>query len=105
MKIMQDEVFLPILPIMPFRDYDEAVSLANDSMYGLSGFAFTSDQHQAECLISDLDVSRLLINCDKEEGIRFPVDGFKHSGNGRHQGDYNYLELTRLKYIRQAEFY
>lgn len=105
MQVLYEEVFLPILPIICFDYYEEAISLANDTRFGLSGFCFTGDAAQAEQLIEDMEVSRLLINCGKEDGIRFPLDGFKQSGNARQQGDANYTELTRLKYIRQARPY
>lgn len=100
MAVMQEEVFGPILPIHRFRDESELLALANDSRYGLSAVIYSGKQDRAERIARELDAGRVLVNTAKSPGIAYPVEGFKQSGLGRHQGDWLLRELAVMKYCK-----
>jgi len=96
MKIAQDEVFGPVMAVLAYRDDDEAVAIANGTIYGLNGAVWSSDAKRA------VDVSRRL-RCGKVEinGGGFngnaPAGGFKQSGLGRERGSYGLEEFYEVK--------
>ena len=89
MKVMTDETFGPVLPIMVVRDEDEALALANDSIYGLSGTVWTKDQDKALALARRMETGSVCVN---ETSLTFgahnaPFGGVKQSGVGRVHGE------------------
>lgn len=100
MSILREEVFGPVLPVVPFYNEDEAIELANASPYGLSASIFCADADKAARVAARIEAGRVLVNARKSPGIGYPVEGFKRSGLGRHQGDWLLLELARMKYIK-----
>ena len=100
MSVLQDEVFGPVLPVIPFCDEEQAIGLANASRYGLSASIFCADAAKARRVAARIDAGRVLVNARKSPGIGYPVEGFKRSGLGRHQGDWLLLEMARMKYIK-----
>lgn len=86
MAIMREEVFGPVVAIAPFRDEDEAVALANDSDYGLSGSIWTRDIGRAMRVSRAFETGMISINSSSSVHIEAPFGGMKRSGIGREQG-------------------
>ena len=88
MKIMTEETFGPTLPIMKVRDADEAVRLANDSLYGLGGSVFGSDTAHAEEIARRVDSGAVCVNdaIINYVALELPMGGVKASGLGSRHG-------------------
>jgi len=104
MRIAREEIFGPVLSVIPYSDVDEAVRIANDSRYGLSGRIVTRDQARGLEVAKRLRTGSVLIS----EGISgpgagtfmvAPFGGFKESGIGREGGEYGVLEFTETQTI------
>jgi succinate-semialdehyde dehydrogenase/glutarate-semialdehyde dehydrogenase len=101
MRIMREETFGPVLPIMSFEDDDEAVRLANDSEYGLAASIWTRDTKRGERLARRIHAGTVMVNdvisCF---GIsEAPHGGVKASGVGRTHGRFGLEEMVRVKYL------
>jgi acyl-CoA reductase-like NAD-dependent aldehyde dehydrogenase len=101
MRIMREETFGPVLPIMAFDDDDEAIRLANDSEYGLAASVWTRDAKRGERLARRIQAGTVMVNdvvsCF---GIsEAPHGGVKASGIGRTHGRFGLEEMVRLKYL------
>lgn len=86
MRIMQEEIFGPVVCIMPFDSEEEAVRFANDSAYGLSGSLWTRDIGRALRVARAVETGMLSINSSSSVHIEAPFGGMKQSGIGREQG-------------------
>ncbi|WP_335582598.1 aldehyde dehydrogenase family protein [Neobacillus drentensis] len=89
MKIIQEESFGPLLPVLPFDNEEEAIGLANDTVYGLNASVWTNDKEKARRVASKLVSGAVVIN-DAIISIAnhgLPFGGTKHSGIGRYHGD------------------
>jgi lactaldehyde dehydrogenase/glycolaldehyde dehydrogenase len=106
MDIVQNEVFGPVLPIQPFDDFDEVMSLANDSRYGLTAYVFTSDLHKAMRAIEDIDFGEIYVNKIGPEQLQGFHTGYRLSGMGGDDGPYGYERYLRRKtvYLHYDEF-
>jgi acyl-CoA reductase-like NAD-dependent aldehyde dehydrogenase len=101
MRIMREETFGPVLPIMPFDSDDEAIRLANDSEYGLAASIWTRDSQRGERLARQIHAGTVMVNdvisCF---GIsEAPHGGVKASGLGRTHGRFGLDEMVRMKYL------
>jgi succinate-semialdehyde dehydrogenase/glutarate-semialdehyde dehydrogenase len=101
MRVMKDETFGPVLPMMVVDDEDEAVRLANDSQFGLSASVWTRDRERGERLARRIDAGTVMVNdCLTSFGIaEAPHGGSKLSGLGRTHGRFGLMEMVRTKYV------
>ena len=86
MAIMQDEIFGPVVPIVPFRSFEEAVAISNGSRYGLSAYLFTRDVRQVMKAIRDIDFGELYVNRIGPESLQGFHVGYRQSGVGGDDG-------------------
>ena len=101
MRVMREETFGPVLPVMAFDDDEEAVRLANDSEFGLAASVWTRDRVRGERLARRIQAGTVMVNdvisCF---GIsEAPHGGVKASGVGRTHGRFGLEEMVRLKYV------
>jgi acyl-CoA reductase-like NAD-dependent aldehyde dehydrogenase len=101
MAVMREETFGPVLPIMTFKTDDEAVRLANDSVYGLTAAVFTSDIARGRRLAERIDAGTVMINevVYTHAIAQTPWGGVKQSGYGRTHGRLGLLELVTQQHI------
>jgi succinate-semialdehyde dehydrogenase/glutarate-semialdehyde dehydrogenase len=106
MEIMTEETFGPVLPIMTFKTDDEAVRLANDSVYGLTAAVFTSDIARGRRLAERVDAGTVMINevVYTHAIAQTPWGGVKKSGYGRTHGRLGLLELVTPQHIHLNRF-
>ena len=88
MRIAQEEVFGPVMAIIPFRDENDAVSIANDSIYGLAGAVWSNNINTAHKVAAAVRVGTMGINNYFGGDVTVPFGGFKQSGWGREKGPY-----------------
>jgi phenylacetaldehyde dehydrogenase len=99
MKVVEEEIFGPVVAALPFKDLDEVMPRANDSAYGLAAGIWTSDITKAHHLASKLRAGTVWINCYNIFDAALPFGGYKQSGWGREMG-HDVLEMyTEVKAI------
>jgi aminomuconate-semialdehyde/2-hydroxymuconate-6-semialdehyde dehydrogenase len=99
MRIVREEIFGPVVVVQSFRDDAEAISLANDSRYGLSAMIFTRDLARAHKAAAALESGNVWVNCFYVRDLRAPFGGFKDSGVGREGGAYSREFFTEAKAV------
>ena len=99
MKVVQDEIFGPVLTVMKFREEDEAIELANQTRYGLAAGVFTRDINRAFRITKELRAGILWVNSSQPCFNQLPWGGYKQSGIGRELGRYAVEEYTQLKQV------
>jgi lactaldehyde dehydrogenase/glycolaldehyde dehydrogenase len=88
MKIMQDEVFGPVVPVMTVTDFDEGLKLANESRYGLSAYVFTKDMRRVMRLVRELKFGEIYVNKPGGDVVQAHHAGIRDSGIGGEDGRY-----------------
>ena len=102
MKVVQEEIFGPVVTAIPFKDPSELVALANDTVYGLAAGIWTRDIQKAHRLASQLRAGTVWINCYNIFDAALPFGGYKQSGWGREMG-HDALEMyTEVKAVCAA---
>jgi aldehyde dehydrogenase (NAD+) len=96
MTIAQEEIFGPVLSIIPYEDEDDAVRIANDTIYGLAGGVWSGDPERAKRVARRLRTGQVEINGGKFNPLA-PFGGYKQSGNGRELGKYGLEEYLEVK--------
>jgi betaine-aldehyde dehydrogenase len=96
MSIAQEEIFGPVLSIIPYDDEDDAVRIANDTIYGLAGGVWSGDPERAKRVARRLRTGQVEINGGKFNPLA-PFGGYKQSGNGRELGKYGLEEYLEVK--------
>ncbi|KAI9325470.1 aldehyde dehydrogenase domain-containing protein [Zopfochytrium polystomum] len=108
MRVWREEIFGPVLSVMTFRTEEEAVTLANDSEFGLAGAVFTTDPAQLKRVTRKLRAGIVWNNCSQPCFVQLPWGGFKKSGTGRELGPFglnSYLEPKQITtYIADKNF-
>jgi 4-guanidinobutyraldehyde dehydrogenase/NAD-dependent aldehyde dehydrogenase len=97
MRIAQEEIFGPVLSVLSFRDAEEAVRIANDSIYGLAGAVWSNNMNTAHKVAEAVRVGTMGINNYFGGDITVPFGGFKQSGNGRDKSIHAFHDYTELK--------
>ncbi len=98
MTIMREEIFGPVLSIMPFDDEDEAIAVANDTPYGLTNYVQTQDPERARRVARQLRSGMVEMN-GQSRGAGAPFGGYKQSGNGREGGVWGLEDFLEVKSV------
>jgi aldehyde dehydrogenase (NAD+) len=99
MRIAQEEIFGPVLVVIPFESDDEAVAIANDSIYGLAGGVWTSDPARGMGIADRIRTGTVWVNDYHLINTRYPFGGYRQSGIGREHGIQGLLEYTETKHV------
>ena len=97
--IAQEEVFGPVLSIITYKNIDDAISIANDSKYGLSSYITSGDESTAHEIAKEIKAGQTIINKISRGSVPAPFGGFKMSGNGREHGVFGIEEYLEVKAI------
>jgi acyl-CoA reductase-like NAD-dependent aldehyde dehydrogenase len=99
-RVAREEIFGPVLTVLPFSDEKEAVALANGTEYGLAGFVWTRDVGAALRLARDIEAGQVYVNCfSSGDSVAVPFGGFKRSGYGREKGMAALHTYTQIKNV------
>jgi betaine-aldehyde dehydrogenase/succinate-semialdehyde dehydrogenase/glutarate-semialdehyde dehydrogenase len=100
MRVMREETFGPVAPVMRFETLDQAIALANDSEYGLAAYVFTNDLKTALRAAEGLEAGGIGINVNNVVDLQAPFGGWKESGLGRELGRWGLEAYLETKHIR-----
>ena len=98
MTIAREEIFGPVLTMIPYKTEEEAIDIANDTAYGLAGYVQSGDMNHARDVASKIRAGNVDINgafC----GFNAPFGGYKQSGNGREWGGHGFEEYLEVKAV------
>jgi acyl-CoA reductase-like NAD-dependent aldehyde dehydrogenase len=99
MTIAQEEIFGPVLSILPYDTEDEAIEIANDSVYGLAGAVWAGDAARATGVARRIRTGQVDINGGSFNPLA-PFGGFKQSGHGRELGKFGLEEYLEIKSLQ-----
>jgi gamma-glutamyl-gamma-aminobutyraldehyde dehydrogenase len=99
MRIAREEIFGPVGAVIPFGTLDEAITIANDSIYGLAAGIWTSDLATAHKMARDIEAGVIWVNCYDQGDMTQPWGGFKQSGTGRDKCLETLLTVTQTKSV------
>jgi aldehyde dehydrogenase (NAD+) len=98
MAIAREEVFGPVLVMIPYSDEEEAIKIANNTTYGLSAYIQTGDIERGKCIARKLRSGMVRIN-HAPHSYNVPFGGYKQSGNGREWGEFGFEDYLEIKAI------
>jgi betaine-aldehyde dehydrogenase len=101
-RAVREEIFGPVAAVIPFKDEDEAIRLANDTIYGLSGSIWTRDGGRALRVARAVEAGNLSLNSNSSVRVTTPFGGFKQSGYGRELGPHALDAYTEVKTVFYA---
>jgi aldehyde dehydrogenase (NAD+) len=96
MRIAQEEIFGPVLAVIPYRTEEEAIEIANGTPYGLGGYVFSSNRERGKSVGRQLQAGRVFLN-GAVSNTEAPMGGYKRSGNGREMGVFGLEEYLETK--------
>ena len=99
MRVAQEEIFGPVPVVIPFKTEEDAIAIANDSIYGLAGVVWTNDLRRGQRVTSQIHAGLLWVNCWYVRDLRTPFGGAKASGIGREGGRHSFDFYTEAKTI------
>ncbi|USK36574.1 aldehyde dehydrogenase (plasmid) [Bacillus sp. F19] len=99
MRVAQEEIFGPVLAVIPFKTEEQAIQIANDSIYGLAGVVWTNDLRRGHRVAAQVNSGLFWINCWYYRDLRTPFGGSKASGIGREGGRHSFEFYTEAKTI------
>lgn len=99
MPIMRDEVFGPVLPLMPYKEFDDAIALANDTIFGLGATLMTHDARLVKRFYEEVKAGTIWINDPLTDNFAGPFGGMKMTGGGRELGQEGFDEFTEVKHV------
>ncbi len=99
MPLARDEVFGPVLAVIPYDDEEEGIRIANDTQYGLAAELWTASPAKAHATVRRLNASHITLNSSGGFGIEVPFGGIGHSGYGREGGEEGLWQYTRVKSV------
>ena len=102
MRVAQEEVFGPFLTVIPFRDENDAIEIANSVQYGLTGYVWTADMGRALRVADALEAGMIWLNSENVRHLPTPFGGMKSSGIGRDGGDYSFDFYMETKHVSLA---
>lgn len=99
MAIAQEEIFGPVMSVITYEDLEDAIRIANDTIYGLAGYVVGKDKEKLQHVARSIEAGTIIINdCDGPNTL--PFGGYKQSGIGREWGDYGLEEFLEVKSIK-----
>jgi aldehyde dehydrogenase (NAD+) len=101
MRIAREEIFGPVLCIIGYKDVDDAVAIANDTVYGLAAYVQSGTKGRANEVAARLEAGVVFLNGAGED-LEAPFGGYKGSGNGREWGEFAFAEYLETKAVIQA---
>jgi betaine-aldehyde dehydrogenase len=99
MRCMREETFGPTIPVMPYKSFDEAIALVNDSDYGLGACIRTNDPQLAKRFFEEVQAGTIWINDPLTDNYGGPFGGFKMSGNARELGEEGLESFLETKHV------
>jgi aldehyde dehydrogenase (NAD+) len=99
MRIAQEEIFGPVVSVIRFKDEDEAIRIANDSVYGLGGAVWSDNTDHALAVARRIETGTVWINDYHMINLRFPFGGYKQSGVGRQGGRAGFDQYVEVKSV------
>jgi aldehyde dehydrogenase (NAD+) len=98
MTIAREEIFGPVLSILPYKDEAEAIRLANDTVYGLTAYVQSGDRAHANRVAAEMRAGNVFVNYPAGDTAA-PFGGYKQSGNGREYGKWALDDFTEIKAV------
>jgi 5-carboxymethyl-2-hydroxymuconic-semialdehyde dehydrogenase len=102
MRIAQEEIFGPVMAVIPFETEEDAIRMANDIKYGLAGYVWTKDITRGHRVANAIESGMIWVNSQNVRDLRTPFGGSKYSGIGREGGHYGFDFYTEIKVIHVA---
>jgi aldehyde dehydrogenase (NAD+) len=102
MKVAREEIFGPVMTIIPFDSLEEVIERGNKTMYGLAAAVWTKDIGKATAIANGLRAGTVWVNCYDVFDAAAPFGGFKQSGMGRELGEYGLQQYTEVKTVTMA---
>ncbi|WP_083910851.1 5-carboxymethyl-2-hydroxymuconate semialdehyde dehydrogenase [Salsuginibacillus kocurii] len=102
MRVVQEEIFGPVLAVMTFKEEEEVIQKANGVRYGLAGYVWTDNIKRGHRVAQKIDSGMLWVNSQNVRDLRIPFGGAKHSGIGREGGHYAFEFYTEAQVVHVA---